>query len=364
VKKAFFVFTLAATAANAQIAADGGIISRERSVTIVPLYQTWSVAGNKTSELSLPAFGSWALSRQTNFTFWGSYASARGDGLPKLSGLTDTQLSLNHYWEQRHLLLSLRLNFPSGKNEFTPQEFTTSTQISYPLFNFQIPILGEGFNLAPALTWAIPVRENLVVGLGASYQFKGAYSPLAGIQDYKPGNELLFNGGFDLRLSATTVLSGDVIFTAYAADKIAAVRSFDSGNKVVANVQFRQYLGYNELWLFARYRSKAKNSLPAAGGALVSETEKTAPDQIEWLGHYSRRLTKRLATKFLLEGKSYQDTPAAFDGVALFGLGLAPELALSPAYTIIARAKYFAGKFKNGDAFSGMEAGAGMAVKF
>jgi len=364
-QKIIIAFILSATAASAQTVNDAYIISQERSVTILPLYQNWSIGGRKFSELSLPVFSYVSLNRSMNLTFWGSYAAVRGEALQKLNGLTDTQLAFNYYWEQRRVLLSLRLNAPSGVKGFTPDEFFTSTQLSYSVFNFQVPVLGEGFNIAPAFTWAIPVSEKFVAGLGASYQFKGAYSPLAGIDDYKPGNELLFTGGFDVRVSPATMLSGDVIFTAYAADKIGAVQSFDSGNKLVANVQFRQYIRFDEVWLLARYRSKAKNNLPAAGGVLAPETEKTAPNHFEILGHYRRRFNQRFAVRLLIDGRFYQETVAAFDGINLLGFGLGPEISFSPRLQATGRFKYFAGKFSgNDDRLSGWEAGAGLGVKF
>jgi hypothetical protein len=235
--------------------------------------------------------------------------------------------------------------------------------LSANIFNFQVPNFGQGFNISPGLTWAAPVRDNFVLGLGASYQYKGSFKPVAGLTgDYNPGDEVLLTGGLDLRLNETTTLSSDLIFTLYSMDKIGDTEIFAAGNKLVANAQFRKYFDFNELWLFARYRSSAKNDL-AAGGQLVTEDEKTTPDQIELLGHYQARFTRRFSMRFLAEGRVYQDTPV-FDGVKLFGGGLAPVFLLSPNFQVLGHFKYLTGGFDGGARLSGLEVGVGMLARF
>jgi len=218
-------------------------------------------------------------------------------------------------------------------------------------------------NVSPSLTWALPARENFVLGLGASYQYKGQFTPLTNSSlDYDPGDEMLLTGGFDTRLSATATLTGDVIFTFYGKDKINGGEILGPGNKLVVNLQFRQYFGFDELWLLARYRSRAKNDL-LVNGVLTPENVKTNPDQVELAGHYRRRFSRRISTRFFAEGRFYQNTPAV-EGVKLFGAGLAPSFALSENFQLLAQLKYQTGSFKEGTSVSGLEAGAGLLVNF
>jgi len=362
--------------AGAVLAQDAYIISQQRFVKIAPAYQRWSVEGdNQFSEFSSPIQIYFPFSRNWSVTVLGNQASAkgeallgssatnRGQALPKLSGLTDTQLAVRYFLESMNLALDLGLNLPSGKSELGPDEFRTSAELSANIFNFQVPNFGQGFNISPGLTWAVPVRDNLVLGLGASYQYKGSFKPVAGLSDdYNPGDEVLFTGGLDLRLNETTTLSSDLIFTLYGTDQVGDAEIFAAGNKLVANAQFRKYFDFNELWLFARYRSSAKNDL-AAGGQLVTEGEKTTPDQIELLGHYQARFTRRFSMRFLAEGRVYQDTPV-FDGVKLFGGGLAPIFSASSNFQLLGQFKYLTGSFDRGDKLSGLEIGVGMLAKF
>ncbi|MDZ7345151.1 MAG: hypothetical protein ONA90_11635 [candidate division KSB1 bacterium] len=355
------LFLLAFTTAGA-FAAD--VISQQRFVRIMPIYQRWDLQqNNQFSEVSFPLQVYLPLSRNLSATLLGSQASVSGEALQSLSGLTDTQLSFNYHLEGPKLMLSLGINLPSGKTELTQDEFVTSNVISLNILNLQVPNFGQGWNISPGLTWAVPVQENFVLGLGAAYQYKGAFKPLTGLSaDYNPGDEILLTGGFDLRLSPTAVFTSDVIFTLYGTDNYADSEVFTAGNKLVANFQFRQYFDYDELWLLARYRSRGKNDV-AVAGQLVTESVKTSPNQIEVLGHYRRRFSRQVSVRFLAEGRFYQETPA-FEGVNLFGGGLAPIISLSPSFQLLAQFKYFTGSFKSGDSLSGVEAGLGAVVNF
>jgi hypothetical protein len=234
-------------------------------------------------------------------------------------------------------------------------------------YNFYVPSYGQGFNVSPAVTWALPVGENLSCGLGASYRDKGSFTPLAFIDDYDPGDEVLLTGGLDWRAGETAKLSFDLIVTFYGTDKIKTSKVYAAGNRFVAHIQFRQNFAHDELWLFARYLSRGKNSL-SVGGALLPENAKSAPDQIEMFGHYSRRFNRRVAVGFLAEGR-YFTTPATAEpyssaGISIAGLGLSPEFMLSPIFRVPARFKYLFGRTKSGQNLSGLEIGIGMGASF
>lgn len=353
------IFSLAVANASA-----AEIISQQRLVRIMPVYQRWSVEGNNQfSEFSIPVQFYFPFSRNLSVSLLGSQASVKGGALETLSGLTDTQLAFNYHLEGAKLLLSLGLSLPNGKRELSLKEFETSDLISLNIFNLQAPNFGQGLSVSPGITWAVPVRDNLVLGVGASYQYKGKFKPLTGLTDgYDPGDEILLTGGLDMRLGATTTITGDFIYTLYGTDKFGDHDVLAAGNKLVANFQLRKYFNYDELWLFARYRSRTKNEL-AIGGVLVAEQEKTNPDQIEVMGHYRRRFSRRVSARILAEGRFYRDTPT-FAGVNLFGAGIAPIVSLSANFQLLAQFKYLTGSFEEGSSLSGLEVGVGTVVKF
>ena len=360
--KSVAVFLVSSLLLANAFAAD--VISRQRFIRIVPIYQRWTIAGDSTfSELSIPVLIYLPVRYNWSISFSGSQAAVKGDNFADLSGLADAQLSTSYHVESANLLLNLGVNLPSGKSALTLPQLTTSAVLSSNVFQFQVPNFGQGMNVSPSLTWALPVRENFVLGLGASYQYKGQFTPLtASSLEYDPGDEMLLTGGFDARLSATATLTGDVIFTLYGKDKINGGEILGPGNKLVANLQFRRYFGFNELGLLARFRSRAKNDL-LVNGVLTPENVKTNPDQVEVAGHYRRRFTSEVAMRFFAEGRFYQNTPAVA-GVKLFGVGLAPSLVLSTNFQLLAQLKYQTGSFKEGASVSGLEAGAGLLINF
>jgi len=308
---------------------DPYVISQQGWVKMGVVYQGWYDKYNyKLNETSVPYQVYFPFNRSVALSLRGSHASVQGTGLATLRGLSDTQLILTTHMESAHLVFNLGVNIPNGKTELSAEEFDTSTLISLNILNFYTPNLGQGLNIAPSLTWAMPISDNFVLGLGASYQIKGKYKPIEWMEeDYHPGNELSVTAGFDLRLAETRTFSGDVLWTKYGEDRIGSETVFRSGDRLVATVQYRQYFGYNQLWILGRYRTRAKNSL-AVAGKLVPEEYKTIPDQIELFTRYRMRLGRNLNLEIVGEYFKINKT-MVFVNANVYGLGLAPEVRLS-----------------------------------
>jgi len=343
-----------------------GNSKRQEYLRLMPVYQRWSTgAGNQFAQFSVPIYVRLAFGRNLRLALRGSQATASGDNLQKLSGITDTQLS--GFYSAANFIFNLGLNLPSGKRGLTYDEFLTASLLSLNHFNFQVPSYGQGFNVSPGFTWAWPLNEKFSIGLGASYQYKGKFKPLTFVDKYDPGDEVLLTGGVDWRLNETAKISFDLIYTLYGTDQIDTAEVFAAGNRMVAHAQFRQNFSRDELWLFARYLSRGKNSL-AAGGALLPEDKKSAPDQIEWLGHYFHRFNRRVTAGFFAEGRYFTRPPAAdifsSAGCSIFGFGVAPEFSPSPRFKIPARLKFLFGRSQNGQSISGLEVGAGIGIAF
>ena len=358
------LFLILLTGASVFADDDIFIISQKGFVKILPIYQSWAVDdSNKFSEFSIPMLAYLPFGNNFGLSLRASQATTNGDYVQDLSGITDTQLACSYYLNWANMVINLGVNIPSGKKELTYKEFNTSYLLSLNHFNFQVPNFGQGFNFSPGLSWAAPLGDNSVFGLGAAYQYKGKFKPFEYmIDDYDPGDEIVLTAGFDQRLNATTTFSIDAIYSIYGTDKIGEDQVFASGNKIVANVQVRKYFGFNELWLFARYRSKDKNSV-AIAGKLFEEEEKTTPDQIEVFGQYRLRFNRGFFTTFLAEERFYQETPA-YPGVNIFGFGIAPEIAFFSNFKMTTRFKYLLGSYKDGSKIAGMEVGFGLSFNY
>ena len=361
-KKLIFIFLLFILFSTIH-ANDNYIVGQKGYLKIMPVYQQWSIESNyDITEISFPTMVYYPVNRQFSLSLRGNQAIIGGD-VNELTGLTDTQLSGSYHLENANLVFNLGLNLPSGKKELTVTEFQTSSQIAYSYFNFQVPGFGQGLNVSPGISWAAPVSGDLVLGLGATYQYKGGFKPLANMNDnYQPGNEILITGGFDIKLAPTTTFAIDVIYTTYAEDKMASQTVFGSGDKIMIGGMLRSYQKYNELFLMARYRSKAKNSY-YIGGVFQEEAEKTIPNHLEIIGYYKIRTSNQLYISLLGESRTFFETDV-FPGLNIMGFGVSPEFSPSKNLKIPLRFKYFFGEFEGGTSLSGIEAGVGVSILF
>lgn len=339
------------------------VVSQKGYVQIAPVYQSWTFENNYSlTETAFPLVVYFPVNRQVSLSLRSSQATVGGD-VSQLSGMTDTQFQANYYLEKMNLVLTLGLNIPSGKKELSLEEFQTSAAISYTYLNFTVPSFGQGFNIAPGFSWAAPFGDKFVLGLGATYQYRGGFNPLQDMPDpYKPGDEILATAGFDLKLNEVTSISLDFIYTRYGEDKIGGQKVFGAGDKITASWQVRTFFGMHELRVIGRYRSRGKNSY-AIGGIFQAEPEKTTPDELEGIGYFNYFLNSKLSIKFLAEGRSFYGT-AATRPIDLGGIGISPLYRVNENLAIPFTFKYFLGDIQGGQSFQGMEASLGVTYLF
>ncbi len=361
-KKLIFLFYLIIIA-SAIYAADNYLIGQKGYFIIAPVFQQWSIQSNfAISELSFPVTVYYPVSRQLSFSLRSNQANVGGD-VNKLSGFADTQWNSSYHLEKANLVFTVGLNLPSGKKELSLTEFATSSQIAYTYYNFLVPGFGQGFNVSPGLSWAAPISDNLVLGLGATYQLKGSFKPLENMPDnYDPGDELLLTAGFDLKLAPTTTFAADFIYTSFGEDKMSGQTVFGSGDKIMVSGLLRSYQKFNELFLTVRYRSKGKNSY-YIGGVYQQEAEKTTPNHLEVIGFYKMRINPQFYLSLLAEGRSF-DKAGLFPGLQIFGFGLAPEYSPQKKINLPFHFKYFFGEFTGGTSITGLEIGVGITYYF
>ena len=355
------------------IAADEGqdIISRQRLISVNGVYQSWTIGdSNKVSEFSVPVSMYFPVNNRFSVGGFLSQASTSGEAgglsLKGLNGLSDAQFSLNYYLEGNNILLSLGGGLPIGKKELSPDEFATSVMVSQNAFNFQVPIFGQGLNLSPGFTWAKPLNEKTVLGLGASYQLKGGYLPIKGMtENYDPGDEILLTGGLDYQVSEVEALSFDLTVNLYGKDKVGGQEVYKSGTKIMAATQLKKYIGYDMLWWFGRYRSRAKSDIYAM--ASVAASVKTQRDELESVGMYRKRLNPKTSLTYTAEARYFFKTTLIASAYQA-GVGILPEKQVSPTTKLQGRLKFFVGKENSippeGKTMIGIEVGAGMEYAF
>lgn len=359
-----FLLSLLFLSAGALAQTDQNIISRQGSISLLPVYQSWSDkdAGYSFSEFSTLLAAYIPLGRNASFSLGTGGATSGGD-VASLSGLTDLQLGFSYYWESANVVFSLGINAPTGKKELSHNQFVTSVLFSDPLFNLAVPVFGQGLNLNPGIAWVVPMGDKVVLGLAAAYQYRGKYKPLNGQPFYDPGDEFTGNIGLDLRASETVSFSTDFMFTKYGDDQFNGVKVFESGNSYWLNVQYKQLFRENELTVFAGYRTISIGKIAGAGG-LINASERLEPGRFEFLPQFKQVFSQRFAMAYVAEVRIFEKTKAPLSGERVFGVGVQPVISLANGVFFPGRLKVDVGSLKDNTSIRGLDAGLGIGYTF
>lgn len=240
----------------------GGQRRMGRAVTGVAVQHYTYQADRAVDEVTVPLYVFVPLGQSFGASMRVGYASASGDGLEPLSGLTDLQLGGSY---QRALgpataVLSLGLSLPTGAGSLTPDEFGTAVLLAQNEFAFEAPVFGQGFRASPGFTVAVPLGNVAVLGLGASYQLRTGFQPFEGEDEsYVPADETLLTAGLDLRLGVASALSVDLSYAFYGSDTFAD-RTFEPGNRFSVTSRLVTGFGAQRYYLLARYRTIANGT--------------------------------------------------------------------------------------------------------
>ena len=355
----FLLATPVAFAQNAQPYLAGQ--RQPTTITFMPTYQQFDHFGDRgghITEFSLPLFAYLPLRRNVGVSLQLSQASVTADKAPSLDGLTDVQLAASYSTSVGvgSVVIGLGLNLPSGAQKFKLDELDTAFLLSQNVYRFRVPSFGRGWGLAPSVTWAQSLSASFVIGLGATYQYRGPYYPLADMLDaYDPGDEILLTGGFDARLAPSTTLAADVAIIVYGSDAVGDENILEAGTRTVVTAQLRRRGAQGEMGFLVQYRTSGKNSV-FEGGSLVTEAEQTTPTQVGIRGH-ARRLMHSYADVGIVGVIRIFEGTSAIPNTTLFGMGVTPTVILSPRVHIPVLFTYYFGDL------AGLEASAGLELR-
>jgi hypothetical protein len=244
---------------------------------------------------------------------------------------------------------------PTGASRLSDEAYATAFQLSLSQYDFQVPYFGQGTSEAPGVAFVTAVTEKLVLSIGATYRYRGAFEPITGLPEaYEWGDELLFTVGGAWQLGRTLSLSGDAVLARYNADKIGGAVVYEAGNRLAAQAHLHKSLRRHDLWLGLRYRT-VETSHIGTGGTLRPELAKAYPGLLELSGRYRVRLNPWLRATLHVEGTRYE-ADFEFEQTDVYGIGFAPEVSLAPAVTIPIQVRYAFGDLE------GLEAGLGLVA--
>lgn len=252
---------------------------------------------------------------------------------------------------QGSTVASLSVNLPSDAGTLTAEEAATAFLVSQGFYDFRLPSLGQGFNVAPGLTWAFPLSDRLALGVGVAYQYRGAFQPRREVADgYDPGDEVLLTGGLDYRLGEASAFALDLTYAAYGADAWGAA-SYRTGNAATVTAQLNTTVRRHDVRLLGRFRAKAASSLPAEATAFGADA--AIPTHGRALAHVRLALGPRFYLGVLAQGRTYAASDV-FGAKALVDGRLMPELKLSSGVTLHGRVSATVGDL------NGFEVGGGL----
>ena len=333
------------------------------SLRIIPFYQNWQGSDEtKIEQYSSRLLVNYYIDRSIRVSLQSGYASSKAlDN--KLNGVSDMQFSINYKLRKFNTAFDAGINLPTGKEGIDNEKFPSSILLSQEVFGMKIPLLGQGTNIFAGIIWAKEIIDNVAIGLGASYQIKGKYNPIAGDNTvYKPSNELLLSGGLDFRINKKTTLSGDVIGIFYGKDKLNNTPVFSAGTRTIFNLIFRQYYGHNNLVVFLRYRRSAVDELMNVEN--IISTEKINPNSFMSFINFRHYISRRLFLLYSIEGRFYQKTAAPFSGYEVYGIGISPNIYLSSNIILPVTLKYYIGNSEGLPSIHGFESSLGLSVTF
>ena len=235
-----------------------------RVSTLTPMYEAWSFGdgvgqpdqfGNegvrvtRASQFSVPLGVIVPIGERWTVDVSGAYASgdvelaAPDDALGvdgyALSGVSDVKLRATGQLFGDGLVLTVGVNAPTGKTSLGGAELAALRVLAAPALGFQTPALGAGPGGTTGLVFARQVA-GWAWALGASYEIRGTYAPVAALTagapspDFQPGGALHLSLGTDGLLGQhgmTLNLAADV----YGRDRLT-VRGAD-GSEARADVQ-------------------------------------------------------------------------------------------------------------------------------
>ncbi|HSL88891.1 MAG TPA: hypothetical protein VK870_06300 [Ignavibacteriaceae bacterium] len=333
------------------------------NVNISSLYENWSVNDStELSEISNSLWMSYIIERNTRIALSTKYASVGGD-IGSLSGFSDSQLLINHYFADRTFGLEGGVNLPSGKTKLSLDEFLTATVISQSIFGLTTPSFGQGLNYFLGLTLTHPLSDYVVIGGALSYQIKSEYQPLDLVPvDYKPSNEISATGGIDIKLSEFSTLTGDVTGIFYSSDELNGIKVFTAGNRFIFNTMYRHYFGFDALSINLLYRLIDLDKVEVLGNVL--DFEKINPNQFYSAVSYFQKISSQFAINYNVFLSLFEKNAGPYSGYTMLGVRLSPEFRISPNVAIPLIFKYSTASADGKATLTNFDIGTGLKLVF
>lgn len=249
--------------------APGAMLTQQQQpveVTLTPAFQWYESAGQQVYESSVRLRGFVPLTSQWQLVGGLDAARVRAGSGDVLNGIGDLNLGVLHLrpLNQGSLVLRLDTRVPIGTEAFTRSELATVSTISRSIYGFRVPGFGQGARINPTATWALPLNDQTVLGVGVGYIYRGAYRPVAAMEDaYDPGSAMEAFTGVDVSVNEATNVTLDVRYRRYGTDQVGGRNRLKSGDYAAGVLQVTHRFETSRLRAVALHQSWSESEVYA-----------------------------------------------------------------------------------------------------
>jgi len=197
------------------------------SLSLVTVPVTWQAS---TGRLRLRLAGAWAHG-----------SLARADGTESnVSGLTDTELSVQYEVRPNMATLTAVVLLPTGKETLTYDEVFVAGAIAADLLPFRITNWGTGGGAGVQLAVTRPIG-GFAAGVSAGYVVARTFEPLTDETfEYRPGNQFHVRAAVDHVIGRSAKAAVQAGYERFGADQGDGQNLFQSGDRwhVTASLDF------------------------------------------------------------------------------------------------------------------------------
>lgn len=313
-------------------------VERPVRVALTPTYQYYETeAGRRLTQASSYLAATVPIGERVTVEARAGYARMGGGRLAQVTGLTDAvgRLTYAQPVGAGSVVFSTTVNAPVGKQQLAPDVLRTTRLISRNYYQFRVSSYSRGLSVSPRVTWAVPVTDRVVVGVGAGYQHQRGFEPRADRGTYVPGDGIEANAGADYKLTSTSALGVDVAYRRYAPDRFEGTRRFDAGSRISGTVRYLARSGFTTVRVVARYASWTESTFGYRVGG--PDRGPILPAHALVLGSVRTRLSEAIDLRVRASGHRYDETLQA--GSKLVGrLLLSPVVEVADGVSVAPRA--------------------------
>ncbi|MDE3058554.1 MAG: hypothetical protein KGJ59_11425 [Bacteroidota bacterium] len=297
-------------------------------------------------------------------------------GTLTVQGIADTRASFSYVVPGDKLWINGGVSMPTGITELTHSQYEIATIVAQPAFNYYVPVFGQGLNGNVGFAYAYSYTRRFIIGLGASYLYKGEYVPVVieGATEklnYDPGDEISANAGFDYStFSRNQRFSADMTVTNYLPDKVNNVKSFQSGMRYMLFLVYSIKDGATSHMFQLRSRIHSRNQIFSNGASTTFKSSQ----QVEATYRFSWLLGNWFSVGIPLEWKQYTGDQIPLGGsiietgtAGVGSAGVDAGILFSQSASLSLTAKYGEGSVTiNSTRYTvkGTEIGGGVRIQF